>query len=260
MRVKRGDGMFKKRRPKRSPLPARHVFIISFIVFVLMTVQSLYMINRGIEPALMEIAETTTRQFAAQAINDSISKNISEEVDINQLIVKHETGGEPSYSFDPGIYNKLIAESTERVQQYLDYVEKGDLEKLEAFTSETEIDFEKSKDAKGIVYYVPLGLAANNTLLANMGPQIPIQFMIIGDVQSNVETQTNVVGINNTYLEVYINISVEMNVIIPRRTKTIKVANKVKIGDLFIPGKVPDFYSGNGSGSSPAIQLPKKSE
>ncbi|WP_370294901.1 sporulation protein YunB [Rossellomorea marisflavi] len=252
--------MFKKRRPKRSPLPARHVFIISFIVFVLMTVQSLYMINRGIEPALMEIAETTTRQFAAQAINDSISKNISEEVDINQLIVKHETGGEPSYSFDPGIYNKLIAESTERVQQYLDYVEKGDLEKLEAFTSGTEIDFEKSKDAKGIVYYVPLGLAANNTLLANMGPQIPIQFMIIGDVQSNVETQTNVVGINNTYLEVYINISVEMNVIIPRRTKTIKVANKVKIGDLFIPGKVPDFYSGNGNGSSPAIQLPKKSE
>jgi sporulation protein YunB len=248
--------LFNKRKRKgATPLPPRYIFLISFVIFILLTSQSLYIINRGIEPALIEIAETRTRQIAAQAINDAISKKISEGIDINKLIVKHETNDGTAYSFDPAIYNRVIAESTERVQQYLDYVESGEFEKLQSFKAGVDFDYEESKEKKGIVYYVPLGLATKNTLLSNLGPQVPVQFEIIGDVQSNVETAAKELGINNTYMEVYINISVEMNVIIPRRTETIVIKNKIKVGDLFIPGKVPEFYNGSGGSVSPSLEL-----
>ncbi|MGD6804171.1 sporulation protein YunB [Rossellomorea vietnamensis] len=248
--------MYKKiKRKGAAPLPLRYVFLISLVIFIFLTSQSLFIINKGIEPALIEIAETRTRQIAAQAINDAISKKIAEGIDINKLIVKHEANDGTAYSFDPTIYNRVIAESTERVQQYLDYVESGEFEKLQSFKSGIDIDYEESKEKKGIVYYIPLGLATNNTLLSNLGPQVPVQFEIIGDVQSSVATAARELGINNTYMEVYINISVEMNVIIPRRTETIVIKNKIKVGDLFIPGKVPEFYNGSGEGASPSIEL-----
>ncbi|WP_335869654.1 sporulation protein YunB [Bacillus sp. 2205SS5-2] len=243
--------MFKqrKRRQLRGPLPATYVFMITFITFSILTFISLVVINRNIEPSLMSIAETKTRQFAAQAINDAISKKISENIDINELIVEHETGGKISYSFNPQIYNRAISEATIRVQKYLDYVESGDLEKLESFKSDIEIEYSDDQPHNGIIYEIPLGMATKNTLLSNLGPRVPVRFEILGAVTSSVDTKIIESGINNTYLEIYIKINVQMNVIIPLSEKKIEISNSVKIGDLFYPGEVPQFYNGQGNGN-----------
>jgi sporulation protein YunB len=216
-------------------------------------------VNKGIEPTLISVAETKTRQIAAQAINDAISKKIAEEVDIHELIIIHkDNAGEAiGYSFNPQIYNRIISESTNRVQKYLDYVEAGEIEKLESFKNDFEIDFEESNKQNGIVYFIPLGVATKNELLANLGPKVPVRFEIIGDVVSKVETRMKETGINNTYLEVYLNIHVQMNVVIPSLQKDVSMSNSVKIGDLFLPGKVPQFYNGNQNGMNPAIIPPK---
>ncbi|MDP4552414.1 sporulation protein YunB [Alkalihalobacillus macyae] len=254
--------MFRTRRRffRKGPLPFRYVFIISFIVFIFTTVQGLWIVNKGIEPSLISIAETKTRQVAAQAINDAISKKIADGIDVENLIIVHSNESEkvPGYSFNSKVYNRLISEATERVQTYLNYVEAGDLDKLETFKNDIDIDYEDTIKQKGIVYSIPLGMATNNVLLSNFGPRIPVRFEMIGDVISNIDTKVKETGINNTYLEVYINIKVEMNVIIPFSTKNTEVSNSVKIGDLFIQGDVPYYYNGdNGNGGDPSIVLPK---
>lgn len=258
--------MFKpKRRLRRrgGPLPFRYVFIISFIIFIIATVQGLWIVNKGIEPSLISIAETKTRQVAAQAINDAISKKIAEGIDVENLIIIHNNDSDqsPSYSFNSKVYNRLISEATERVQTYLDYVEAGDLDKLETFKNDIDIDYEGSQEQQGIVYSIPIGMATNNVLLSNFGPRIPVRFEMLGDVISDIDTKVKETGINNTYLEVYINIKVEMNVIIPFSTKNTEVSNSVKIGDLFIQGEVPYYYNGDngGNGGDPSIILPKPS-
>lgn len=247
----------RKRRRFKGPLPFKYVLFISFIIFLLMTFGSLIIINKNIEPTLIGIAESRARQFAAQAINDAIDKDISESIDINELIVKHENAGEPSYSFNPQVYNKAISESQKRVQKYLNLVEAGDLEQLENFKNDIEIDVNKTKKETGIIYYIPLGMATKMTLLSNLGPKIPVRLEIIGDVTSDVEAKIAESGINNTFLEVYINVKVHMNVIIPLIENPIEVSNQVRIGDLFHPGKVPQYYNGSGQGIPAVIPPPQ---
>jgi sporulation protein YunB len=248
------------RLPRRGPLPFRYVFLLSFVFFVFSTAIGLWIVNEGIEPTLMSVAETKTRQIATEAINDAISKKIAEDVNINELIIIHkDNAGEAiGYSFNPLIYNRITFEATERVQKYLDYVEAGDIEKLESFKNGIDIDFEKPNNRQGILYFIPLGVATKNALLSNLGPKVPVRFEIIGDVISKVETRMKETGINNTYLEVYLKIRVQMNVIIPSLKKDITISNSVKIGDLFLPGKVPQFYNGNQNGFQPAVIPPKK--
>ncbi len=227
----------------KGPLPFRYVLLISFIIFNILTVFSLIIINRSLEPTLMSIAETRARQFAAQAINDAIDKNISENIDINELIVKHENNGETAFSFNPKVYHKVTADASKRVQKYLDLVEAGELERLDNFKNDININKENTKNSNGIVYHVPLGMATGMTLLSNLGPDIPVRLQILGDVTSNVETKIIPSGINNTYIEAYINVKVHMNVIIPLKEEPIEVSYAVKVGDLFHPGKVPQYYN-----------------
>ncbi|MFE8697265.1 sporulation protein YunB [Cytobacillus sp. FJAT-53684] len=248
----------RRHRPFKGPLPFKYVLLISFIIFNLLTIFSLIIINKNLEPTLIGIAESRARQFAAQAINDAIDKSIAESIDINELIVKHENAGEASYSFNPKIYNKAISESQKRVQKYLNLVEAGDIEQLENFKNDIEIDLDDTKKTNGIIYHIPLGMATKMTLLSNLGPEIPVRLEIIGDVTSDVEAQIAESGINNTFLEVYINVKVQMNVIIPLIESPIEVSNKVRIGDLFHPGQVPQYYNGSGEGIPAVIPPPSQ--
>ncbi|WP_078379917.1 sporulation protein YunB [Sutcliffiella halmapala] len=235
---------------KRGPLPLKYVFLISFVVFNVLTVFSLIIINKNLEPSFKGIAETKARQIATQAINDAISKNMVDSFDVRDLIIVISEGPDHfSYSTNSQIVNRLSSDTTLSVQRYLDYLEEGNLEGLESYKVDPNINFEKSKKQNGIVYNVPLGMATKATLFSNLGPKIPVRFEILGDVISNVETKIIESGINNTIMEFYLNVSVKMNIIIPLIEQPLEIKNSVKIGDHTIHGKVPQFYHGGGSGS-----------
>jgi len=86
-------------------------------------------INNNLEPNLKSIANTKARQIASQAINDAISKKITDGIEMDQLIVVNEySDGQLTFRFNSQIYNRVISEATMRVQRYLDLVEEGDLD------------------------------------------------------------------------------------------------------------------------------------
>lgn len=235
---------------KRGPLPLRYVFLITFVFFIFMTVFSLIIINNNLEPNLKSIANTKARQIASKAINDAISKKITDGIDMDQLIIVNEySDGQLTFRNNPQVYNRVISEATMRVQRYLDLVEEGNLEELESFKNDININYEESKKQSGIVYEVPLGMATGATLFSNLGPKIPVRLKILGDVISDMETRVIETGINNTHLEVYVKVNVKMNVIIPLIEPPIEISNAVKIGDIFVTGKVPQYYHGGGSGN-----------
>lgn len=256
--------MAKYRRFKfaRGPLPTRHVILITLLFFIITTVFSGWMIDKKIEPHLITIAEAKTEEFAAEAINDAIEKKISQNVDIRKLIVTHQTGDQIGYSFDPNVYNHVASETTLRVQEYLELMKGGELESLQSFKNDANIDYAKSEKEKGVIYKIPLGMATDVVLLSNLGPKVPVRFEILGDVTSEVETTTKETGINNTILEIFVNIKVNLHVIIPSVEKDITVENRVKIGDLILPGKVPTYYNGGGKQSdvNPMVIPDKKEE
>jgi sporulation protein YunB len=245
---------FRVRRPqRRGPLPFRYVLLLTFVFFILSTATGFWMVNKGIEPTLMRYAESETRNIASLVINKAITKRTtSVGNDVIQLIPS-TNGKQTNAKLNTDLINQALAETTSEILKNLKTAKKGDLASLEQLT-DVDIETDKTDNADGLVWYVPLGQATNIALFGNLGPKIPVRFTAIGDLRPDVKVTPKPMGINNTWIEVAIQIEVSVQIITPFATKITKLNQKIPLGGTLIQGDVPQF---NGGGNSPAIQLPK---
>jgi len=241
---------------RRGPLPFRYVFLLTIVFFTFSTAMGLWLVNEGLKPTLISYAESQTRKIATVVISNAINKKIANEMEIEDII-ETVPDQEGMSKLNAEIVNRVKAETTHLIQKNLKDAESGNLSELELLT---DVEFEKAdkNDAEGIVYYVPLGQATNNALLGNLGPKIPIRFTAIGDVRSDVKTSIKDFGINNAYVQVYVHLIVNVQIIIPFATKVTTIDENIPVGMFIMKGNVPQYYNNGSGGSSPALQLPDK--
>src|SRR5699024_6651999 len=108
--------MFRNRLPfnrKLSPPPGRNIYVITFIFFIILLIISLCIIASGIKPALMEIAERKTAEFATRAINAAVkfAENYTFE-DIAETTTDHN-GNVTLVGWDSSIVNQINRAATE---------------------------------------------------------------------------------------------------------------------------------------------------
>jgi sporulation protein YunB len=243
------------RLPKRGPLPFRYLFLLTFVFFILSTTVSLWIINKGIEPTVMRIAEKETQRIANLIINSAINQQITEDdLDVKDLITvqQDEYGKISSIDFNGAVVNRILAKTTNRVQKNLKAVAQGNLRELEVPDVEIETNGLKNE---GIIYYIPLGQATNNALLGNLGPRVPVRFYMIGNVISDVKKTIKPFGINNALIEIAVHIEVNVQVVIPFATKPATVSTNIPIAIRVIQGEVPNFYN-NGGNANPSFEMP----
>ncbi|WP_238941906.1 sporulation protein YunB [Bacillus sp. REN10] len=243
----------KKWKSRRGPLPLRYVMLITFVLFSFSTAFSLWIINENIKPTLMGYAKTETKNIASMVISKAVNKKIANVMDINDII-ETEPGPPPVTKLNTEVINRVLAETTNLVQLNLREAEKGNLEVLELL-SDVEIESEETKKLEGIVYYIPLGQVTNNALLGNLGPQVPIRFHAVGNVNSNVKTKMKPYGINNAYVEVFIELEVNVQIIVPFATEYSTVKQDIPVAMGIIKGEVPKFYNNGGEGGA-SFDLP----
>jgi sporulation protein YunB len=245
---------FRRRLLKKGPLPLRYVLLLTFVFFVFSTASGLWIINKELEPTLMSVAKSETINLATLVINNAIDQQFEQAESEDLFRSIPNTEGSSNIQFDT---EKIIRKQTEIVtliHKNIKEVEEGNLSALESH-SNVQLESDKTKESKRVAYSVPLGRITDNTLLANLGPDIPIEFSAIGDVQSDVKTKVVEFGINGGVIEVYIELKVNIEIIIPLATDTTVVTRNIPIGMGVFRGDVPQFYNGSGQ-SSPAIQLP----
>lgn len=87
-----------RRRPlvfKRKPLERRHVLLFTTILFIIIILLSFWLIDRGIRPALMNIAELKTIEFATRTINSAVKS--TEHISFDDLIdIQYDQNGNVS--------------------------------------------------------------------------------------------------------------------------------------------------------------------
>ena len=157
------------------------------------------------------------------------------------------------------LIRKIFYENRQRLLLlFIKILKKSKQGNVAVLESETDVHIERdqTKESDGVAYSVPLGRVTDNTLLSNLGPEIPIEFSAIGAVQSDVKTKVVEFGINGGVIEVYIEVKVKIEIIIPLATDTTTVTRNIPIGMGVFRGDVPQFFNGSGN-SAPSIQLPK---
>ncbi|WP_010532252.1 sporulation protein YunB [Lentibacillus jeotgali] len=252
---------FRGRKISKSPPLKQNIAVITVVVFVLMVFLSILIIDKGIRPTLMEIAEVKTTEFATRGINTAV--RFAENYNYDDLlnITYNDEGNVATYNWNSSVVSEINRVATDRVEEYFRYMNSGeppDYENSLFEPEEFEDTTENLPEKDPTVVEIPLGQATGNTILANLGPRIPVNFEIVGNVRTNVVREEEPLGINGSWVSLYIKVEADVQIVIPFSTETTTVATEIYIDGGALMGDIPEFY-GEGNGEGPSIAVPRDS-
>lgn len=242
-----------KKRQKGKIINKIILLVILLGLFIFFTFR---FINTKVTPILLPYAESSVKKLTNLVINKAISKQVAEDLNIEDLFIITKDGNNQikTIDFNPILVNKTLTLITNNIQLNLKYLEEGNIDLLE-LPDNIDIDYDEDKISKGIIYEIPSGVIFKNALLSNIGPKIPVKLSIIGDIVSTVNTKVTNYGINNAMIEVSIIVEVEEMVILPLTTKKIKVETSIPVAIKLIQGTVPNYYFNGIDKNSPSIAI-----
>ena len=235
---------------KRSNIVVIIILLVIIAVFICFRI-----INKKIKPVLLNIAESETKKLATLVINDAIGKQLASDLTIDNLfeMTTDKNGNITSIDFNSVIVNKVLTTTTSTAILNIKYIEEGKVELLDLPDS-VMISYDEKDLKKGIIYSIPSGAIFGNTILANVGPKIPVRLNLIGSVTSGMNTKITNYGINNALIEVYVDLSVDLEVILPLMTDRIVVKTSIPVAIKLVQGNIPEYYSN--ALSSPSLSVP----
>lgn len=245
-------------RRRRSPPQARTILMMSFIIVCILVFFSIWIIDKGIKPTLMEIADRKTTEFATRAINSAVK--FAEEYSFENIaeLTKDDNGKISMVGYDQTVVNKINRAATDRVEEFFHSMNRGEPPDYEDPLDEPEVygdTVDELVDRDPTVVEIPIGQATGNSVLANLGPKVPINLELVGSVQTDIIEEREEVGINGVVITLYVLVEADVQIVIPFSTELKNVSTKIMIDKHLVMGDVPDFYGGGGN--TPPIAVPK---
>lgn len=212
------------------------IIIIIFLLIITLAIIIVKIISDKIAPIVMDYSISEMKRITSIIINRSINSDLLNKIDMNNLfiITKGDNDEVMTISLDSIIVNKITDDISDACEDNLRLIEEGKYQELKAKFNVGEEYF-----------FVPSGIISKNTILNSIGPKIPINLKIIGNVTSGLKTEVKEYGINNSLITISVEITVEMMVILPFSSDYVNVTNLVPISIKLIQGKVPQFYGGS---------------
>lgn len=219
------DKIYSRRRFLIKPLFRNHkypqskkkkiikIFIIFFVIILIYKLILSY-----IEPIFASMCEEKAKAIATIISNEqsTIMMNKYKYEDLF-TIEKDEKGNVVIIKSNVVSMNNLISDLTGNIQNEFDNVEKTKIK-------------------------IPFGSLTGMYWLSGMGPDIPIQVRIIGNVETDVRSEFTHQGINQTLHRVYLNLVCRMNILTPVQNFEREIVNQVIIAEHVIIGNIPESY------------------
>lgn len=89
---------------------------------------------------------------------------------------------------------------------------------------------------------LPLGMLISKALFTTLGPNINIEVLPATLYKTDIVTDLVDYGINNSLFEVYLNIEIELETIIPLKQTTINYNTNILLSSVVVQGEVPYYY------------------
>lgn len=240
--------MKKKMNLKVQNKSKKKLYILFFTVVIMFLCVYFVIdfVGRTLGDKLIKFAETEVGRIARYVVNYAVTTKNIKELEFNNLFIISKNRNEEiqTVDFDPVVVNNVLNSITETVISHFKAIEDGNLEVIDLSDSFL-INVNADKLKHGIVAEIPVGMITGNTLLANLGPKIPVKLSIVGEIESQLETEVKYYGINNALITVYVNIHVSEQVYMPIATGKVVINQKIPIAIKLIQGVVPETYFGN---------------
>ena len=224
-------------------------WIISLLIIMTLSIK--------IKPILLATAKFEAEKVESSIINKAINEILDNGYDTNELFntILSKDGKIQTIDFNTSKVNKLLSVLTMKVQEDLKMLEEGLVEDL-GINNRNISSSKKLNLKKGVLVEVPIGALSSNTILADLGPRIPIKLHYLGEVNSNITTKIKEYGINNALLEIYANVEINAKVLLPFLTEKIILSSTTPIAIKVMQGSVPNYYSNGLSKDSSIYSIP----
>jgi sporulation protein YunB len=97
---------------------------------------------------------------------------------------------------------------------------------------------------------IPIGSLISKTVFAGRGHIIDIPIIPIGSYKVDLKTESIEIGINSQKLEVFIEIDIDVETIIPFNPMTHNIKSSFLLSSIVVQGNVPNYYYASNSGES----------
>jgi len=208
------------RRRRAMPNRGRRTLAKALIVFILIFAIFAFSAAR-VRPVIATLARSEARELVIRAINNTIADEIAD----GNLY-----------------YNRLV--SFERDHS-------GNITAL--VTNSALINILQTQISLGIVDNVenvldanmgiPIGNAIGGLMLAGRGPRVPVRIQSVTNVETRFTNEFSSAGINQTRHIIMLDISVEIDLIMPGERESTVVTTEVAIAETVIVGAVPNVYA-----------------
>lgn len=233
--------MYLKKRRKKVKKTNLVIVIIILIIIAIYYVFKIF--NEKALPIFMEYSEIETKKIVSLIVTSTITEEIAKNITMDDLFITSydNNGNINSIDFNTSNINLLLARVSKLVDKNLKYLESGDIDKLSV--SKTILyRYDSKKLAKGIFYELPSGIMFDNAILSNIFPKIPVKLDLIGNTISILNTDIKSYGINSALLQVNINITVEVKILLPFTTEKVEVESNIPVIMKVIEGNIPSYF------------------
>lgn len=101
---------------------------------------------------------------------------------------------------------------------------------------------EKLNDTTISKFYVKLGSFTGIKLIAGRGPDVEVRMSTIGEVTTELKSEFEEMGVNQTLHRLYINVNCNVSLLTPFKDVDEHITAQVLISETVISGDIPDAY------------------
>lgn len=99
--------------------------------------------------------------------------------------------------------------------------------------------FEKNENA---IFNIKLGSFFGSKMLSGRGPEIEIKLKTTGNIETNLVSQLESAGINQTLHKIYLEVKCNVSVLTPFETIEEQIINQILLAESVIIGTTPNTY------------------
>lgn len=235
----------------------KHLFsflLYLFFVCFIFAFFFIYYFHRTLGPGLIRCAEDEVEKLSVLTLNNGVRKYMANH-DMGDIlqIVRKENGDISLVRYDTKKLNQFTIELTSLLTKDLDLLVKGNFEDLDLDIGRISSNSYLKVD-EGILFMISLGSVTGNSLLANIGPKIPLNLSVIGNVQTDVHSKVTNYGLNNAMIEIFVDIQMQMVIQMPFLSKKVKIKKSIPLTMEMVQGEIPNYYLDSESKDNSSIK------
>jgi len=194
------------------------LIIFLMVVIILFTVIAIYF-SKNVKPIVLDYSQATVRALGVNAVNQAAIIVINDELKYEDLF---------TIEFDNNNKVSMIKANSPAINV---------LARNMASVTQNNL---KSIGVQELG--IPLGTFTGINLLTGHGPDITIKIMPVGNVLCDFKSQFIQAGINQTVHKIYIDVFIDISIILPIDDVNVSVNTEILVCENLIIGEIPDVF------------------